>query len=78
MVVISIPPEERARLNALMAVVVITLTSPFGWIAGQLSEINRIFPFILSIALYVFGVGMIMLAGRLLSGKSGVLAEAPA
>jgi MFS family permease len=65
LITISIASEERARINAILSMVVILLTSPFGWIAGQLSEINRIFPFILSIVLYIVGMGLVSLAWRL-------------
>jgi hypothetical protein len=64
LVIISIDRVERARINAIMAVVVLSLTFPFGWIAGQLSEINRIFPFILNIILFVVGSLLVVLAWR--------------
>jgi MFS family permease len=64
LVIISIDRQERARINALMAVVVITLTSPFGWIAGQLSEINRAWPFFLNIGLFGLGSILVTLAWR--------------
>jgi hypothetical protein len=65
LVIISISPEERARINAILSMVVILLTSPFGWIAGQLSETNRIFPFVLNIFLFLVGMGLVALAWRL-------------
>ena len=45
--------------------IVILLTSPFGWIAGQLSELNRIFPFVLNIGLFLIGMVLVWLAWRL-------------
>ncbi len=65
LVIISIEKTERARINAIMAVVVIILTSPFGWVAGQLSEANRIYPFILNIGLFVLGAFLVVFAWRL-------------
>jgi MFS family permease len=65
LVILSIDKIERARINAIMAVVVIALTSPFGWIAGQLSEINRVLPFIFNIILFVLGAFLVVLAWRL-------------
>lgn len=65
LVIISIAPDERARINAILSSVVILLTSPFGWIAGHLSEANRIFPFILNIFLFLVGIGLVSLAWRL-------------
>ena len=61
LVIISIAPKERARINAILSMVVILLTSPFGWIAGQLSEMNRTYPFILNIFLFLVGMGLVSL-----------------
>lgn len=57
-----IDPAERARIQAILAVVVISLNSPFGWIAGKLSEMNRILPFVLNIGLFIIGIVLISLA----------------
>ena len=65
LVIVSIAPDERARINAILSMVVILLTSPFGWIAGQLSEANRVFPFILNICLFLVGMGLVSLAWHL-------------
>jgi Na+/melibiose symporter-like transporter len=75
LVIVSIAPEERARINAIMAVIVILMTSPFGWIAGQLSEINRLFPFLLNIGFFLLGMGLVRLAWRL--QRRDVKAEIP-
>jgi len=63
--VISIDDAERARINSILYAVVILLTSPFGWIAGQLSEINRGLPFALNICLFLVGMALVWLAWRL-------------
>ena len=63
--IISIDDAERARINSILYAVVILLTSPFGWIAGQLSEINRVLPFILNISLFITGIGLVWLAWRM-------------
>jgi hypothetical protein len=65
LVILSIDNVERARINSILAVVVILLTSPFGWIAGQLSEMNRGFPFVLNISFFFVGMGLVWLAWRL-------------
>ena len=65
MVAVTVDEKERARIMALIYVVVIIFTSPFGWIAGKLSEINRILPFILSLVLYSIGAVLTYLAARL-------------
>jgi MFS family permease len=62
--VLTIDPSERARIQSILYVIVILLTSPFGWIAGTLSGINTNLPFILNIALYTLGAVLAYLAGR--------------
>ncbi len=62
--VVTVDAQERARIMALLFLVVIIISTPFGWIAGQLSEINRIYPFILNISLYCFGAILVLLAAR--------------
>jgi len=64
MTVVTVDAKERARIQSLMYVVVILLTSPFGWIAGKLSSINKTLPFVLNIGLYFLGVGLALLAGK--------------
>ena len=59
----SVNPEERARIQSLLHVAVIVVTSPFGWIAGQLSAENKNLPFLLS--------GVLLLAGAFLAWQSG-------
>jgi MFS family permease len=68
LIVVAVDAKERARMMGLLSVLVIVVTSPFGWIAGQLSETNRSLPFILNIVL--FGVGSLLtyFEGRLLKG----------
>jgi hypothetical protein len=66
MVVINVDPQERARIMAILYVIVIICTTPFGWIAGQLSEINRVLPFILNIGLFSAGAVLVYVAGHLM------------
>ncbi|MBN2394565.1 MAG: MFS transporter [Anaerolineae bacterium] len=72
LVVVAVDAKERARIMGLLSVLVIIVTSPFGWIAGQLSEVNRSLPFILNIVL--FGVGSLLtyFEMRLLKGRERV------
>ncbi len=55
LLVITMDAKERARLTAIVYVILILFTSPFGWIAGQLSAANRSFPFIFNIGLFLLG-----------------------
>ncbi|MFN2225989.1 MAG: MFS transporter, partial [Anaerolineae bacterium] len=49
---------------AMVYVVLVLLTSPVGWIAGQLSAIDRSLPFALNMGLFVVGAGLVWLIGR--------------
>ena len=65
LVVLTIDAQERARVQSILSFTVITLTAPFGWIAGALSTLNKDLPFMLSIALFLAGAGLALLAGYL-------------
>jgi hypothetical protein len=65
LVVLVVDPKERARIMAIVYVIVIVCTAPFGWIAGQMSQVNRTLPFVLSIVLYALGGLLILFEGRL-------------
>jgi MFS family permease len=64
MVVLTVDPKERARIQSILYVGIILLTSPFGWIAGTLSEINKNLPFTLNITLFAIGAVLAYLAGK--------------
>jgi MFS family permease len=64
MVAVTIEPKERARILAILYVVMIVLTSPFGWLAGALSELNRILPFLLNMLLFAAGALLVYLTAR--------------
>jgi len=53
LVAMHVDPLERARILGLLYVIMISLASPFGWLAGWLSEINRALPYGLNAILYV-------------------------
>jgi hypothetical protein len=42
----------------------IVLVSPFGWIAGQLSALNRSLPFALNTTLFAIGIVLVWFIGR--------------
>ena len=64
LIVVAVNPEERARIQSILYVAVIIITSPFGWIAGVLSEHNKNFPFILNITLFILGGFLAHQAGK--------------
>lgn len=61
--VVTIDAKERARILSIINVIIIVLTSPFGWLAGTLSELNHRLPFITNISLFVIGITLIYRAG---------------
>ena len=65
MMVNTIDPKERARIQSILWVGIITFTSPFGWIAGNLSEINKTWPFILNMVLFAIAAILASFAGNL-------------
>lgn len=65
LVVLVIEPQDRARTMSLLYVLMIICTSPFGWIAGQMSQANRMLPFLLSIGLYFIGALLTLYSSRL-------------
>jgi len=70
LIVLTVDAKERARIMGLLSVLVIIVTSPFGWIAGQLSGVNRSLPFILNIVLFGAGSLLIYFEGRVLKGRA--------
>jgi len=53
LLVLYVDPHERARITGLVFVLMLAISSPFGWIAGWLSAMNRIYPFLLVIVLFI-------------------------
>ena len=62
LVFFTVDPQERARINAILYVVVFIFTSPFGWIAGSLSGMNKTYPFVLTLCMYCMGLVLAYLA----------------
>jgi hypothetical protein len=56
--------DERARVSAMVYVALIVLISPFGWIAGQLSALDRSLPFALNTVLFAIGMVLVWFTGR--------------
>jgi MFS family permease len=61
---VAMESHERARISAMVYVALIVLTTPFGWIAGQLSAMDRSLPFVLNMGLFVIGAGLVWMVGR--------------
>jgi MFS family permease len=61
---LSMESKERARISAMVSVALIMIISPFGWIAGQLSALDRSLPFALNAGLFALGILLVWLIGR--------------
>jgi hypothetical protein len=74
LVVINVDEAERARIMSIIMVIVVAVSSPFGFIGGKISEINRVYPFIFNICLFVVGFILVWMAAR--SARKGRIAVA--
>ena len=55
---LTIDPEERARMLGLFYAMMLLVTAPFGLIAGVLSELNRALPLVLTLGMTAFTMFM--------------------
>jgi MFS family permease len=77
MIVLTIDPKERARIQSILYVGIILITSPFGWIAGNLSGLDKSLPFILNIVLFGAGAVLAYLAGNAAQKRLAVTTASP-
>ena len=56
---LNLDPQERARLNALIMASTVALSSPFGYLAGWLSSIDRRLPFGFMILLFLAAMAVV-------------------
>jgi DHA1 family tetracycline resistance protein-like MFS transporter len=75
MIVLTVHAQERARILSILSVGVILFTSPFGWIAGNLSTANKNFPFFLNIALFLIGAALAYRAGQVAQKRAALGSE---
>ncbi len=61
--VLAIDAKERSRILAIVYVVIILFTAPFGWIAGVLSGMDKGYPFILNTVLFAICAGLVYFIG---------------
>jgi MFS family permease len=60
----TVDPKERARIMAILYLVMLIFSSPFGWIAGEASQINRNLPFVINMVLFSLGALLAFVASR--------------
>ena len=65
---LNINPQERARINALIMASTIALSSPFGYLAGWLSSVDRRLPFGFMFLLFLAAM---VIVGRIQEPKLG-------
>ena len=61
---VALDSHERARISAMVYMTLLLFTTPFGWIAGQLSAIDRALPFAFNTLLFVIGMLLVWVIGR--------------
>ena len=76
--VLRIDPAFLRQLIPILLVGIISLTWPFGLIAGNLSTINKDLPFLMDITLFAGGVLLAFLAGRASDKAQAALEEVSA
>lgn len=79
--VINVDPQERARIVSIAHVAVLASTTPFGWIAGLLSQANRTLPFVLNMGMVLLGMWVVSRLSRTGSDRTTELpqhAQSPA
>jgi uncharacterized membrane protein YeaQ/YmgE (transglycosylase-associated protein family) len=64
MTVLTINAKERARILSTLYLGIIIFTAPFGWLAGNLSTMNKDLPFVLNMGLFVIGALLAYMAGQ--------------
>jgi len=57
-------PKERARVQAILNMIILAATSPFGWIGGMLSGISRDLPFVLNLVVLTIGFFTVLIYYR--------------
>jgi hypothetical protein len=56
LVALNVDKVERARVMAVQHMIIMLAVSPFGWLGGALSSVNRALPFALTTGLLVIGL----------------------
>lgn len=71
LMVIFIDAQERSRIQSLLYVVTMAITTPFGWLIGQLSAMDRRLPFILNIIIFAV-IALLVLGSKELKKQDQV------
>ena len=63
-------PIERARIMAIVNMIIMAIIAPFGWIGGLLSNISRNLPFVLNLCILFLGVCITLIYYRKNTGTA--------
>ncbi len=72
MMSVAIPDRERARTNSLITAMILLISIPVGWIAGQLSQRDRMLPLVLNLCLLIAEVLMVLIITRMPKKKQNI------
>ena len=61
----AIEPKERARIRSLFNMIIVGLSSPFSFLAGVLSDMDRRLPFMLSLILFLIMFVVVVAGGKI-------------
>lgn len=64
MMSVAIPTRERARTNSLVTAMILLISIPIGWLAGLLSQHNRIIPLIMNLCLLMIELLLVRIITR--------------
>jgi len=65
LMVLFIDAQERSRIQSLLYVVTMAITTPFGSLIGQLSAMDRRLPFMLNIVIFGVMAVLVIRSGQL-------------
>jgi MFS family permease len=69
MMSVTIPAKERARANSLITAMILLISIPVGWSAGQLSQRNRMLPLVMNLFLLIAEFLMVLIITRISKKK---------
>jgi len=70
MLVYYVDAKERARILSLLLTVTLLISTPFGYIAGKLSSMNRQYPFYLSVTIFAI-MAVVILVSKMKKSEAG-------
>lgn len=61
---VTIPAKERARANSLITAMILLISIPVGWVAGRLSQHDRMLPLVMNLCLIIAEFLLIVIITR--------------